>query len=932
MSDHIFRKHLIHRKDSKTPSKALLLEPTHIKQKPLKPTVGPRFSLCPLNFLTFITFFAMPLLVSAQVNGAGSTSLNFEKLGMGARAVGMGEAFTAVADDATAMFWNPAGLVLARGTQLSFTHGEWIQGVTDEYFAFSQNLWRSGSFGASAQFLNSGSFAGALEGPGGTYGGVGPNISYSSVAGSLAYAQRLGYWIPGGFFENSLLGVKVSLLGENLSTLNSSAFTFDIGYMHEIIHRTLYLGTVLSNVGADVLAYSEPLNYNLAGSLRLHDSLVKRDQNILAMESVGYLDTGLGFKVGDEYRVNFDDNGAALRMGFRVGNELDSVTNLTAGVGLYHQFSDVEVSLDYAFVPYSILGNTHRVTINIVEGANVVPLKIALDPSPSFILGQGNMDAPVSVSGAPINHFKFTVLNPLGAPVRTVSGNGTPPAHFIWDGKNEKGELVPKGKYTVQMEATDEDDQTSKTPPRPVNARWVSRKIPYQHTYQIQGDLLFKSGRAELWQKGYETIKSAMKDIQAKYPDCKVQIAGHTDNVKVMPGKKYKDNQELSLERAKSVMDFLVKNGVKESQLSVIGYGDTKPIAPNDTWGGKKKNRRVELVVTGASEVTAEDLIEEGQKTIAQKKYKDALPILQKALESDERNPLIYQLIGNCYWLMGDKDNAMENIQKALQYDPDNQSLKDWVKIHVPNPAEELIGESKKVMAQGNYKDALTLLSKALESDDHNPMIYQLIGNCHWQLGDRDQAVLDIQTALQYDPNNQSLKNWVTAHTRPPAEAFIAEGKKAMAQGDYKGALPSLMKALETDGRNPRLYQLIGNCRWQMGDKAGAIQDLQNALQYDPNNQPLRDWIKAHSAQPAAPVKPTVSAAQLIASGKKTMAQGDYKGAVPAFLTALESDPRNALVYQLLGVCHWQMGDKNQAIQDSLKSLEINPNNQPLKD
>src|SRR5258708_37140292 len=86
-----------------------------------------------------VLFLLTPLPLLAQVNGAGSTSTNFQKIGMGARAVGMGEAFSSVSDDATAVFWNPAGLILAKGTQFNLTHAEWLQGVTNEFFAFSQN-------------------------------------------------------------------------------------------------------------------------------------------------------------------------------------------------------------------------------------------------------------------------------------------------------------------------------------------------------------------------------------------------------------------------------------------------------------------------------------------------------------------------------------------------------------------------------------------------------------------------------------------------------------------------------------------------------------------------------------------------------------------------------------------------------------------------
>ena len=72
----------------------------------------------------------------------------------------------------------------------------------------------------------------------------------------------------------------------------------------------------------------------------------------------------------------------------------------------------------------------------------------------------------------------------------------------------------------------------------------------------------------------------------------KVEISGHTDNI----GKK-EDNLSLSLNRAKSVVAFLVSKGIHENRLTAKGYGDTKPIATNDTEEGKSLNRRTEINV-----------------------------------------------------------------------------------------------------------------------------------------------------------------------------------------------------------------------------------------------------------------------------------------------------------------------------------------------
>jgi outer membrane protein OmpA-like peptidoglycan-associated protein len=75
-------------------------------------------------------------------------------------------------------------------------------------------------------------------------------------------------------------------------------------------------------------------------------------------------------------------------------------------------------------------------------------------------------------------------------------------------------------------------------------------------------------------------------------PGLKLEISGHTDNVG-----SYLANKKLSENRAKSVVDYLVKEGIDQSRLTYEGYSFTRPIAPNDTPEGRQKNRRVEFEI-----------------------------------------------------------------------------------------------------------------------------------------------------------------------------------------------------------------------------------------------------------------------------------------------------------------------------------------------
>ncbi len=111
---------------------------------------------------------------------------------------------------------------------------------------------------------------------------------------------------------------------------------------------------------------------------------------------------------------------------------------------------------------------------------------------------------------------------------------------------------------------------------------------------------LNRSGRVAVYGIYFDTGKAAVKPESAKVlgevakllqenPELKVRVEGHTDNVG-------KGNLELSKKRAAAVKEWLVKNGVEAGRLSTDGFGDTKPVADNQSDEGRAKNRRVELV------------------------------------------------------------------------------------------------------------------------------------------------------------------------------------------------------------------------------------------------------------------------------------------------------------------------------------------------
>ncbi len=110
--------------------------------------------------------------------------------------------------------------------------------------------------------------------------------------------------------------------------------------------------------------------------------------------------------------------------------------------------------------------------------------------------------------------------------------------------------------------------------------------------------LLFASGSYEIEKKGQKALKS-LSEVLEKNADVNILVEGHTDNVPYNGSGALKDNWDLSVKRATSVVKILLtKSSIDAKRLTAAGRGDHMPIAPNNTKEGRSKNRRTEIILT----------------------------------------------------------------------------------------------------------------------------------------------------------------------------------------------------------------------------------------------------------------------------------------------------------------------------------------------
>ncbi len=303
-------------------------------------------SLVTLCLLTLS--LALPSGVTGEpYDQAGSAGLAFLKVGIGARAVGMSEAFTAAADDAFALYWNPAGIAGVSGVDLGLMHAEWFQDVRLEYFGAVMGRGKN-AFGLSFTFNTTGDIE-RRDGPSAEPLGT---FDAHDLAWGFSYARRLnGRWRAGG---------SLKALYEKIHLDGGWGWALDAGVLYDTPINGLTAGGSVRNLGPKMTLKDE--SFKLPSVVTL--GLCYRPEK-LQFESGGLLlgvdlskpvDNRLRIHLGGEWHLQ---DLVALRSGYGIGYD---ERGLAAGLGLHQG----RWSIDYAWVPYSSdLGDTHRISLGI---------------------------------------------------------------------------------------------------------------------------------------------------------------------------------------------------------------------------------------------------------------------------------------------------------------------------------------------------------------------------------------------------------------------------------------------------------------------------------------------------------------------------------------------------------------------------------------
>ena len=295
-----------------------------------------------------ILVFAIIVLAFGQVcySQAGSSGLSFLKLGVGGRSVGMGEAVTANAIDASAMHYNPAALRMNQNAQLLVMHREWIQNTQVEYIGGSFVLG-SVSLGAS---LNSTSI---------------PDIEIRNVPGPpigsfTARNAAVGLSAAYEFQEDLSIGLTAKYLYEKILIDEAEGLAVDIGAIYESPWG-FTLGFSLANLGSMDALRSEssklPTTFRIGAS---RAALVPEMESVVIVTADVVSITpekSTHVHIGGEF--NYKET-FAIRAGYMTGYDSKRIS-LGAG------FNYGLIKVDYAFIPFKFdFGSTHTFSLGII--------------------------------------------------------------------------------------------------------------------------------------------------------------------------------------------------------------------------------------------------------------------------------------------------------------------------------------------------------------------------------------------------------------------------------------------------------------------------------------------------------------------------------------------------------------------------------------
>lgn len=299
-----------------------------------------------MKLITRITFFICIIIVTNPLSSfgrdPGTSGGSFLKIDTGARPVGMGGVFCGIADDVNAIHYNPAGLIQVKQKEIIVTHNEWIEGIRSEFLGYAHPVNKYWVLGLTLNYLY---ITGLVERD--IYGNEsGKTFGGNNGVVTFALCRKLQ--------DNISAGANFKIIREAVKDKNDVAYALDIGFLYR--WTKLKLGIAVQNLGTKIKLYEEsfslPLNFKFGLGYKLIENME------LGLDVNKPIDNEIDIRIGGEYWVA---DIIALRVGYKIDQEENTGIGIAAGLG----FRYGNYQIDYSFLPFGDLGNTHRISLNV---------------------------------------------------------------------------------------------------------------------------------------------------------------------------------------------------------------------------------------------------------------------------------------------------------------------------------------------------------------------------------------------------------------------------------------------------------------------------------------------------------------------------------------------------------------------------------------
>ena len=292
---------------------------------------------------------------------AGISTAQFLKIGVGGRAAALGESFVAISDDASALYWNPAGLAQFKENQIIFSHNIWLVDINHDFFGAVYHLDLDNTFGISLTSLSMDKMPVTTEfAPFGN----GEYFGFSDIALSVSYARRMT--------EQFSFGGTVKYIEETLDKLKMRGVMIDIGTYYKTGLGSTRFAVTVSNFGAELApdgevilignrkksewqSFAPPTIFRIGFAFEPYQS----EEHILttSIQLNHPNDNSENVSIGAEYswrKILF------LRGGYKINVDEQ---NYSFGAGVNVPISIAIFTFDYAFANFERLGSAHRFSI-----------------------------------------------------------------------------------------------------------------------------------------------------------------------------------------------------------------------------------------------------------------------------------------------------------------------------------------------------------------------------------------------------------------------------------------------------------------------------------------------------------------------------------------------------------------------------------------